>query len=83
MMFPSSLKAFITLSLLQPLLIAGVYGDDVNIVFNLANSVVAPDGFSRAGVIVNGVFPGTLIQANKNDVLHITVNDQLTNPNMR
>ncbi|KAF5327067.1 hypothetical protein D9619_004662 [Psilocybe cf. subviscida] len=56
---------------------------NVSYVFNLQNSVVAPDGFSRAGVIVNGVFPGTLIQANKDDTLHITVNDALTNPNMR
>lgn len=56
---------------------------DVDIVFNLDNSQVAPDGFTRAGVIVNGVFPGTLIQANKSDVLHITVNDALTNPTMR
>lgn len=56
---------------------------DVDIVFNLDNSQVAPDGFTRAGVIVNGVFPGTLIQANKSDALHITVNDALTNPTMR
>lgn len=56
---------------------------DVDIVFNLDNSQVAPDGFTRAGVIVNGIFPGTLIQANKSDVLHITVNDALTNPTMR
>ncbi|KAK0202637.1 laccase [Desarmillaria ectypa] len=45
---------------------------DVNINFDIANSVVAPDGFDRAGVIVNGVFPGSLIQAHKDDVLHIT-----------
>ena len=56
---------------------------DVNIVFNLDNSQVAPDGFTRAGVIVNGIFPGTLIQANKSDVLHIAVNDALTDPTMR
>lgn len=56
---------------------------DVDIVFNLDNSQVAPDGFTRAGVIVNGIFPGTLIQANKSDALHITVNDALTNPTMR
>ncbi|KAF8155428.1 laccase 16 [Crassisporium funariophilum] len=62
---------------------AVVAGADVNYVFNIDNSNVAPDGFSRAGVIVNGVFPGTLIQANKDDVLHIAVNDQLTNPTMR
>ncbi|KDR65763.1 hypothetical protein GALMADRAFT_28804, partial [Galerina marginata CBS 339.88] len=51
--------------------------------FNVANTAVAPDGFSRVGVIVNGGFPGTLIQANKDDTLHIAVNDQLTDPTMR
>ena len=60
-----------------------VKATDVNIVFNLDNSQVAPDGFTRAGVIVNGIFPGTLIQANKSDVLHIAVNDALTDPTMR
>ncbi|GLB41486.1 putative multicopper oxidase family protein [Lyophyllum shimeji] len=60
-----------------------VHGADVNYIFNVANSVVAPDGFQRAGVIVNGAFPGPLIQAQKTDALHITVNNQLTDPNMR
>jgi hypothetical protein len=72
-------------SLLSLLITASTttYAADVNYVFNLQNSVVAPDGFSRAGVIVNDIFPGTLIQANKDDTLHITVNDQLTDPTMR
>ncbi|KAF9482102.1 laccase 16 [Pholiota conissans] len=56
---------------------------DVDVVFNVDNTQVAPDGFTRTGVIVNGVFPGTLIQANKDDTLHIAVNDQLTDPTMR
>ncbi|KAJ7599678.1 laccase [Mycena floridula] len=56
---------------------------DVNVTFNIDNTVVAPDGFARAGVIVNGIFPGTLIQAQKNDVLHITTNNLLTDPTMR
>ncbi|THU81230.1 laccase [Dendrothele bispora CBS 962.96] len=56
---------------------------DVNLEFNVDNSVVAPDGFNRAGVIVNRVFPGTLIQASKNDVLHIKTNNNLTDPDMR
>ncbi|KAG5634995.1 hypothetical protein H0H81_012778 [Sphagnurus paluster] len=60
-----------------------VYGADVNYVFNLDNSVVSPDGFSRPGVIINGIYPGTLVQANKDDTLHITVNNKLTNPTMR
>lgn len=65
------------------LVCSAVRAADVNYVFNLQNTQVAPDGFSRNGVIVNGIFPGTLIQANKADTLHITVNDQLTDPTMR
>jgi iron transport multicopper oxidase len=56
---------------------------NVNYNFNIVNANIAPDGFSRAGVLVNGAFPGTLVQAQKTDTLHITVNNQLTNPNMR
>ncbi|KAF9008088.1 laccase [Hymenopellis radicata] len=56
---------------------------DVNYVLDVANDVVAPDGFQRAAVIVNGIYPGTLIQANKDDVLHITTNNLLTDPTMR
>ena len=63
--------------------VSWVAADDVNYTFDIANDVVAPDGFNRAGVIVNGIFPGTLIQANKDDVLHITTNNILTDPNMR
>ena len=71
--------ALLAIFLIHP----AVKATDVNIVFNLDNSQVAPDGFTRAGVIVNGIFPGTLIQANKSDVLHIAVNDALTDPTMR
>ncbi len=72
------------LSLLAVFLVyPAVKATDVSIVFNLDNSQVAPDGFTRAGVIVNGIFPGTLIQANKSDVLHIAVNDALIDPTMR
>lgn len=56
---------------------------DVNYNFNIVNANVSPDGFSRVGVLVNGVFPGTLIQAQKSDTLHITVKNQLTNASMR
>ncbi|KAK7466288.1 laccase [Stygiomarasmius scandens] len=59
------------------------FAADVNYVFNIDNSIVAPDGFERAGVIVNDLVPGTLIQASKNDVLHIQTNNNLTDPTMR
>ncbi|KAF8155412.1 laccase 17 [Crassisporium funariophilum] len=58
-------------------------GADVSYTFNIVNANIAPDGFSRAAVLVNGAFPGTLIQANKDDTLHIAVNNQLTDPDMK
>ncbi|KAG5651439.1 hypothetical protein H0H81_008643 [Sphagnurus paluster] len=63
--------------------LSAVHAVDINYNFNLVNAPIAPDGFSRSGVLVNGVFPGTLIQASKNDVLHVTVNNQLTDSTMR
>ncbi|KAF8074135.1 laccase [Lyophyllum atratum] len=82
--FSSNMKnRLISLLASFPPLFLAVHGADVNYNFDVANSVVAPDGFQRTGVIVNGAFPGTLIQAQKTDTLHITVNNQLTNANMR
>ncbi|KAG6906633.1 hypothetical protein DXG01_012849 [Tephrocybe rancida] len=66
--------------LLSPLLVSGA---DVNYNFNIVNGPISPDGFTRTGILVNGAFPGTLIQAQKTDTLHITVNDQLTDITMR
>ena len=56
---------------------------DVNYVFNIVNANISPDGFSRPAVLVNGAFPGTLIEATPADTLHVTVNNQLTDPLMR
>jgi iron transport multicopper oxidase len=75
---------FLSLKLLTQLaLISTALSADVNYVFNIVNGNIAPDGFNRQGVLVNGIFPGTLIEATPDDTLHITVNNQLTNPNMR
>jgi iron transport multicopper oxidase len=65
------------------MLFSSVFAADVFYTFNVVNANLSPDGFSRPTVVVNGQFPGTLIQANKDDVLHITVNNQLTNAQMR
>ncbi|KAH6912620.1 laccase 16 [Coprinopsis sp. MPI-PUGE-AT-0042] len=69
--------------LAQLALLTSALAADVHYTFNIVNANLAPDGFSRPTVVVNGQFPGTLIQANKDDVLHITVNNQLTNAQMR
>ncbi|KAH8833988.1 laccase [Flagelloscypha sp. PMI_526] len=65
------------------LLVPAILAADVNFNFDITNAVVSPDGFDRVGCIVNNQFPGTLVTATKNDVLHIANNNFLNNPNMR
>nr|AAB63443.1 phenoloxidase [Trametes sp. I-62] len=48
----------------------------------ITNAVVAPDGFSRDAVVVNGVFPGPLITGKKGDRFQLNVIDNLTNHTM-
>lgn len=50
---------------------------------NIVNARISPDGFARDASLVNGVFPGTVIFANKGDVIRNTVVNKLTNPTMR
>ncbi|CAE6482500.1 unnamed protein product [Rhizoctonia solani] len=51
--------------------------------FQIKNVKVAPDGFERSIVSVNGQLPGTLITANKGDSLRVNVTNLLTDPTMR
>ena len=74
----SSFRLLAQFALFSTCLAADVYYN-----FDVVNANIAPDGFSRSAVLINGVFPGTLVEATSNDVLHITVNNQLTNPLMR
>ncbi|KAJ7935956.1 laccase [Mycena leptocephala] len=48
----------------------------------LTNGDVAPDGFTRQAVLVNGQAPGPLIVGNKGDEFSLNVIDQLTNETM-
>ncbi|KAF5348571.1 hypothetical protein D9756_009656 [Leucocoprinus leucothites] len=68
------------------LLLAGLpstFAADRTFDFDIVNAAVAPDGFERQGVLVNGIYPAPLITASKNDRLVIRTNNKLTNPNMR
>ncbi|CAE6445716.1 unnamed protein product [Rhizoctonia solani] len=58
-------------------------GAIVNYSLDIRNARVAPDGFERSIVSVNGLVPGTFIRANKGDTLHINVTNSLTDPTMR
>ncbi|KAG8783111.1 hypothetical protein FRC16_002475, partial [Serendipita sp. 398] len=50
---------------------------------NIGNSFLAPDGYYRSTSVANGQFPGPLLKANKGDTMVVTVNNQLSDPNMR
>jgi iron transport multicopper oxidase len=77
------------MSVMQPALVAlalfgGVFaaiGPVTNL--NITNVFLQPDGFNRSTVVAQGVFPGPLISASKNDHFQINVVDALTNNTMR
>ncbi|KAG1763502.1 laccase [Suillus placidus] len=46
------------------------------------NKVIAPDGFGRSATLVDGVFPGPLIAAQKGDNFAIEVANELTDASM-
>ncbi|KAG2054190.1 laccase [Suillus hirtellus] len=48
----------------------------------IANNVIAPDGFERSATLVNGIFPGPLIAAQKGDNFSIQVVNELTDETM-
>ncbi|KIJ21194.1 laccase [Paxillus involutus ATCC 200175] len=48
----------------------------------IGNQVIAPDGFSRSATLANGVYPGPLIRAQKNDQFVIQVFNELTDETM-
>ncbi|KAG2150987.1 laccase [Suillus clintonianus] len=57
-----------------------VYGPKTRL--TIGNGVVAPDGFIRAATLVDGVFPGPLIAAQKGDHFDIEVVNNLRDDNM-
>nr|AYR00602.1 laccase B [Lenzites betulinus] len=48
----------------------------------ISNAPVAPDGFNREAVVVNGVYPAPLITGKKGDHFQLNVIDKLTNHTM-
>ncbi|ETW78385.1 laccase 13 variant 1 [Heterobasidion irregulare TC 32-1] len=58
-------------------------GAKKDVVLNIVNTHLAPDGFERSMITANGTYPGPLITAIKGETLSITVNNQLTDPTMR
>ncbi|KAK5167348.1 uncharacterized protein LTR77_007047 [Saxophila tyrrhenica] len=46
--------------------------------FTISEQDIAPDGFSRPGMVVNGAFPGPTIEANWGDWIEVNVHNQLS-----
>lgn len=75
-----SLFALVSLSVTSPLLASAA-----NVVqdWTLATAEFAPDGFTRTAALVNGVYPGPLLKANKGDTVTVNVHNKLNDPGIR
>ncbi|KAI1790627.1 laccase [Ganoderma leucocontextum] len=70
----------LSFSLSYTRLVAGAIGPTADL--TISNAVISPDGFPRAAIVMNGVFPGPLITGNKGANFQINVVDDLTNATM-
>ncbi|KAG9251363.1 ascorbase and Cu-oxidase [Emericellopsis atlantica] len=48
--------------------------------FTISRDVIAPDGYLKPVLLVNGGFPGPLIEANWGDTIQVTVRNNITSP---
>ncbi|TFB01096.1 Laccase-2 [Trichoderma ghanense] len=48
--------------------------------FTISRGVIAPDGYQRNVLLVNGAFPGPLIEANWGDTIQVTLHNNITGP---
>ncbi|KAK5656371.1 hypothetical protein OQA88_4751 [Cercophora sp. LCS_1] len=48
--------------------------------FTVSRGVIAPDGYERDVLLVNGAFPGPLIEANWGDTIVVNVHNNITGP---
>jgi FtsP/CotA-like multicopper oxidase with cupredoxin domain len=48
--------------------------------FTIARGYISPDGFQKEALLVNGQYPGPLIEANWGDMISVTVNNNITGP---
>ena len=46
--------------------------------FTISRSTMAPDGFERQMITINGMFPGPTIEANWGDTMQVTVHNDIT-----
>ncbi|RFU79790.1 hypothetical protein TARUN_2384 [Trichoderma arundinaceum] len=48
--------------------------------FTISRGRIAPDGYQRNVLLVNGAFPGPLIEANWGDTIQVTLHNNITGP---
>lgn len=48
--------------------------------FTISRSVIAPDGYQKQVMLVNGAFPGPPIEANWGDTIQVTLHNNITGP---
>ncbi|KAA8576186.1 hypothetical protein MFRU_009g01200 [Monilinia fructicola] len=48
--------------------------------FTITRGKIAPDGYSRDVILINGQYPGPLLEANWGDTFEVTVHNQITGP---
>jgi FtsP/CotA-like multicopper oxidase with cupredoxin domain len=48
--------------------------------FTISRGVIAPDGYQRPVLLVNGAFPGPTIEANWGDTIKVNVRNNITGP---
>ncbi|KAI1337137.1 multicopper oxidase [Xylariaceae sp. FL0016] len=58
---------------------APVTGITHNYDFNISRGVIAPDGYEKEVILVNGQFPGPLIEANWGDWIEVNVHNNIVN----
>ncbi|KAF8522544.1 laccase 17 [Gautieria morchelliformis] len=62
---------------------AVAHGATVSQQWSLTADSIAPDGFTRSAELINGIFPGPLVTANKGDSITINVTNSLFDSTMR
>lgn len=48
--------------------------------FTVSRGVIAPDGYQKSVILINGAFPGPQIEANWGDMIQVTLHNQITGP---
>lgn len=48
--------------------------------FTISRGLIAPDGYERDVLLVNGQYPGPLVEANWGDTIQVTLHNNITSP---